>query len=80
MENQVPPRERDVEDIIKDEEKVREDYKKVKDSRVITKEIITPKGETKVKFIRKITFENGVVKNKLIGLSKDGKMMWGVKE
>lgn len=55
-------------------------YAKPTDRKVITREIVTSNGNTKIKYIEVRKFSNGVTKNKLIGMSKDGKMIFGVKE
>ena len=42
--------------------------------------IQTSKGVTKIKYFRKKEYANGAVKNAIIGLEKDGRMLFGVKE
>jgi hypothetical protein len=52
-------------------------YKKPVSSRVQTIRINTAKGDTKEKYIKSEKFSNGMVKNTLIGMKKNGKKMFG---
>ncbi|MDY6888140.1 MAG: hypothetical protein SVV88_10970 [Pseudomonadota bacterium] len=47
-------------------------YKKVKSTRQFTKDY----DSGKQKIIKRTVFENGVVKNKLVGVKKDGKVIF----
>lgn len=52
-------------------------YQKPVSERVYATQHATPRGNMKEKIHQKQKFSNGMVKNTLIGMKKDGKMMFG---
>jgi hypothetical protein len=55
-------------------------YEKPEKTEVVTREFYTSKGDQKIKYIRVSRYRDGVIKNEIIGMKKNGKMMWGVSE
>jgi type IV secretory pathway TraG/TraD family ATPase VirD4 len=51
-----------------------EEVKKVK---IVERTTVNPVGVTKIKYTESKTYANGVIKNRLIGVRKEGKMLWG---
>jgi hypothetical protein len=71
-----------IEDFKKNQERVdknKEQYtiKNIKDIKIIDREIQTTKGATKIKHIAEVTYKNGVVKRRVVGMTKDGVVKWG---
>jgi hypothetical protein len=53
--------------------------KSIKDFKIIEKAIQVKDG-TKIKYIAEVTYNNGVTKRRIVGLSKNGEMMHGYKK
>jgi hypothetical protein len=60
-----------------DEKKYYDQYKKHESEKILTYTKQMPTGTVKEKFISSKTYKNGIVKNTLIGVKKNGSQLWG---
>jgi hypothetical protein len=60
-----------------DEVKYNDQYKKPESEKIMSYSKQMPTGAIKEKFISSKTYKNGVVKNTLIGVKKNGSQLWG---
>jgi hypothetical protein len=45
-------------------------------SKMTERTVVDAQGKTKIKEIQQTTYENGVVKNRLVGMTKDGERIF----